>query len=124
MKRYSDQTKNKIDASEVWRPVHGWPYLVSNHGRLARSDTKQLKSLGSQKYMDSGPRLRFVILKNNGRRHRVMIGTLVAEAFIGPRPEGFVVLYKDRNYNNNHVDNLRYAPRAEAVAHHRGDIHE
>lgn len=38
--------------------------------------------------------------------HRVH--SLVAEAFIGPRPPGLIVCHKDGNPKNNNVDNLYY----------------
>lgn len=41
--------------------------------------------------------------------------SLVAEAFIGTRPEGFEVCHNDGNPANNHVSNLRYGTRSENV---------
>ncbi|MFA6043375.1 MAG: HNH endonuclease [Phycisphaerales bacterium] len=42
---------------------------------------------------------------------QVPIHTLVAGAFIGPRPPGLVVDHIDQNPLNNHVGNLRYVTR-------------
>lgn len=44
------------------------------------------------------------------------IHQLVAEAFIGPRPEGLETCHNDGDPTNNHVGNLRYATHAENAA--------
>lgn len=115
-----DQTKTDLLPGEAWRPVAGWPYLCSNYGRVARAETKQLKGLISQHYVQgsSKPNFRFVLLKNKGEMRRVMIGRLVAETWIGPCPKDHAVIYIDRNYNNNHFTNLKYATKEEAKAYH------
>jgi hypothetical protein len=38
---------------------------------------------------------------------------LVAEAFLGPRPDGYVVYHIDEDATNNVPDNLKYTTRAE-----------
>lgn len=45
------------------------------------------------------------------------VHVLVAEAFIGPRPEKFDVNHKDKNRANNRVENLEYCSRAENIRH-------
>lgn len=47
----------------------------------------------------------------------VTIHVLVAEAFIGPRPEGDIhICHYDGNPENNHASNLRYGTRQENIA--------
>lgn len=46
--------------------------------------------------------------KINGRVHQ-----LVAKAFLGERPEGYVLDHIDRNRANNHYTNLRYVSLSE-----------
>lgn len=54
-----------------------------------------------------------VLLSMNGRSINKMVATLVAEAFLGPRPKGLLVLHNDGNAKNNSVRNLRYGTQKE-----------
>ena len=49
----------------------------------------------------------------NGKQKTKLVHQLVAECFIGPRPEGLVVDHIDRNKTNNNASNLRYATISE-----------
>ncbi len=49
-----------------------------------------------------------VHLKTNGRMKRVLVHTLVAEAYLPPRPEGHQVRHLDGAKANNHADNLAW----------------
>lgn len=46
-------------------------------------------------------------------RRATYVHNLVAEAFIGDRPDGYVIDHIDGNYLNNNVDNLRYVTQLE-----------
>ncbi len=106
---------------EEWRPVAGWPYLVSNMGRVVRVESCQLKTFLPQRFNSAGrPYPRFVQLKQHDQVKKVMVGNLVMEAFVGPRPPNSIVLYLDGNVNNNDLKNLRYATRGEAALYHQG----
>ncbi len=48
-----------------------------------------------------------------GAQKRTFVHVLVAEAFLGPKPDGMVVDHKDRNRSNNDISNLRYITQAE-----------
>lgn len=100
---------------EIWKSIDGYPaYEVSNLGRVRSyflkgriskvSDEPQRILKGGRTKCsywvvtligDSGPRTRFI--------HQ-----LVAEAFIGPRPEGYFVCHKDDNKDDNRASNLCY----------------
>jgi hypothetical protein len=62
-----------------------------------------------------------VTLTKDGVSKVIHAHTLVAEAFIGPRPSGMNILHEDGNQSNNHVYNLRYGTQkqnhADARAH-------
>lgn len=44
------------------------------------------------------------------RRGTFLVHTLVAETFLGPKPEGMVVSHVDGDRSNNSVANIRYVP--------------
>ena len=99
---------------EEWRPVvglGGW-YDVSSHGNVrswhlnkwGRRDTP--KPLAQAIHKD-GRRQVFLRLPGEKGVNR-KVHTLVAEAFIGPRPTGLDVCHDDGDASNNHVSNLRY----------------
>lgn len=105
---------------EEWRKV-AWSkdYEVSSLGRVrswkpyGRSKDKPLKPyIKSQWFLNGYPA---VILTNGKNRKSCMVHTLVAEAFLGKRPTGYVIAHKDDNRLNNKLDNLRYATRSENI---------
>lgn len=49
------------------------------------------------------------------RNYTKYIHGLVAEAFLGPRPEGYQVDHKDGNRSNNHISNLEYVTAKENI---------
>ena len=84
-----------------WKVIPSYPnYEVSSIGTVRRLDSK-----------------RMLIISINGRAgyEQVWIDggskpchILVAEAFIGPRPKGYVIDHIDENKQNNRPINLRY----------------
>ena len=124
--------------TEQWRAVPGYEgfYEVSDHGRVRSLDRTIVTKAGVSKTLNGkvlkqtmGKRgyVSIMMSRNNGTRRRETQG-LVAEAFLGPRPEGYDVCHNDGNPSNNHVDNLRYDTRAGNMAdrvqhgtHARGD---
>lgn len=114
-------TVSSIDKSE-WRPVPGYEGLfeVSDDGRV-RSITRVIKS-GLGKRTLKGRELKpsthakgykLVSLRANNKRRSTAIHILVAEAFLGPRPDdSWVVTHIDGNPTNNRPDNLMWVTRA------------
>ena len=93
-----------------WRPVKGF------EGRYEISDDGRVRSLlGHGCYMSPGTSqgYQFVILRKNGVPHNRRVHTLVAAAFLGPRPQGLVVNHIDHNRANNHYTNLEYVSHTE-----------
>ena len=92
-----------------WKEIFGGAYEVSYAGSVRRlwggKGAKPGKILRQQ--LKSGYRSVAISVKGFGKRYYVH--HLVAEAFIGPRPEGHVIHHKDGNRSNNVAFNLEYA---------------
>lgn len=112
--------------NETWLPVTGYEgfYEVSDKGRV-RSISRQVLSRnrwGAVSIQLRGKILTLlenkagyhkVLLSKNGKATNKLVSTLVAEAFLGPRPAGLLVLHGDGNAKNNRLGNLRYGTQKD-----------
>lgn len=98
--------------SEEWRWIPGFEneYSVSNHGRV-RSHLRKPRYLSTRSLSTNG----YSLIKLRGKT--VYIHMVVAEVFLGPRPEGFEINHKDLNKTNNDVSNLEYVTHSENMEH-------
>lgn len=115
---------DKQPTIERWKPVNGYEgiYEVSDHGRVRSIDRTVTYSNG-QVHRYKGKILRtplmqqtgypFVSLHIQGERQVRTVHSLVAETFIGTRPEGMEVCHNDGDRTNNHLDNLRYGTSSD-----------
>ncbi|TMZ72777.1 hypothetical protein EMG21_26050 [Klebsiella pneumoniae] len=90
-----------------WRDIPGYEglYQVSNTGEFRRVWAN--KTTPKALHTDRAGYKRAKLYKN-GKARTVLVAVAVAEAFIGPRPDGMEVCHNDGNNQNNHVNNLRY----------------
>lgn len=104
---------------EEWRAVVGFEgrYEVSNHGRV-RSVPHVLTYKDGRQRLNPGKVLklqardaRYLSVSLDGQSHRVH--QLVADAFIGPCPDGCIVLHRDDDGYHNAATNLRYGTHGE-----------
>ena len=113
---------DKQPTIERWRDIPGHPgYQVSDHGRVRSVDRTVTRSDGhvrrykgkvlSAPLNPDGHPVVCLYIQRKSKLHTVH--SLVAETFIGTRPEGMEVCHNDGNHTNNHVDNLRYGTRSE-----------
>ena len=113
-----------MSAVEQWKPVHGYEgiYEVSSHGRVrsvgrtvTRSDGQvhRLKGKVLSAALAQRGGYPIVSLYAHGKNKMRYVHSLVAEAFIGTRPEGMEVCHGDGDPNNNHVENLRYGTQSD-----------
>ncbi len=106
---------------EVWRDVVGLEgyYEVSSLGRVRSLDRYLECADGSirlyrgkirKPQMSPTGQPRSYVLQVPGKRRAAEPQVLVAEAFLGPRPEGHLVKHLDNNLRNNTPENLAYWP--------------
>lgn len=112
---------------EDWReiPDTDGKYQASSLGNI-RSVERTVEYSGSRSHsrLVPGKTLRpsvyrgypFVGLIMKGVRRTRTTATLVAAAFLGPRPEGMEVCHNDGQRGNSRADNLRYGTRLENEA--------
>lgn len=106
---------------EQWKTIPGWPgYEVSNLGRV-----RSYRGLGGTvPYLVRDPRpkrtwiaatgyLSVSLQVSPGRCSAVHVHSLVARAFLGPRPHGLQVAHNDGDRSNARLSNLRYATPVE-----------
>lgn len=104
------------DPKEEWRDVVGWEerYRVSSHGRvmgLYKGEKVLSPSINPDGYASVG-----LCNSKAGKKYkRIKVASLVAEAFIGPRPPGSVVCHNDGSRGNDKLSNLRYATQKENI---------
>lgn len=103
---------------EEWRPVEGWPYEVSNRGRVRRSNSR-----GSgvprvlKPYANRNGHLQVRLCDGPRPYIQPYVHRLVICAFVGPQPTPrHEVAHWDGNPRNNSVGNLRWATSAENMA--------
>jgi hypothetical protein len=100
-----------VEDAEKWLPVLGFElYEVSDHGRLRR-DGCMLKL-----HPVPGGYLKAQLWRD-GKLFARLIHILVAEAFIGERPDGEEVNHKDGDKHHNRAANLEYLTRSENLRH-------
>lgn len=94
-------------------------YEVNENGTILRNvkSKKQLKIKLDMHHSKKGYYATFVRLNVDGKStiKRVMLHTVVAECWLGPKPEGYEVDHKDRNSHNNDYRNLRYVTKSEQM---------
>lgn len=100
---------------EEWRSVVGCEgeYEVSNRGRVRSLDRVVETSRGPRKYRGrmlkcSTARTPDYPVVNLRRGISERVHNLVLEAFVGPRPDGYVACHDDGDPYNNHLSNLRW----------------
>lgn len=83
-------------------------YEVSNMGHVRRVTTQRGTFSGRHLRGGTGLDGAKVDLWRDGRRISMYIRDLIALAFIGPRPQGMVAVFRDGNPLNLTAANIRY----------------
>ena len=103
-----------LNCIEEWRAVVGYEgnYEVSSIGRLKTLCDRN----GSVRMLSLCVSIRgyqVVNLVKNKQRKQIGIHRIVAEAFVGPKPDGYFVMHIDGNPLNNVATNIRYGTPQE-----------
>lgn len=99
----------QVFKNEVFRTIEGYggAYSVSNFGRVKR----KLKD-GTKKFVlpifNKVGKFFHVNISWRNQTYLKRIPTLVAECFIGKRPQGYKVTHKNGLFYENHAQNLQY----------------
>lgn len=90
-------------------------YEVREDGRIIRNakSKKQLKIIVD--YHHAQARYCFTFINRNHQVKRISIAKVVAECWLGEKPEGYEIDHIDRNSQNNNYRNLRYVTHSEQM---------
>lgn len=91
-------------------------YYIARDGRLGRKLDENVYKLIAPKCQTTGY-MQYNILMADGTRKYKLVHTLVAAAFIGPKPKNLVVNHKNGVKTDNRVENLEYVTRSENSKH-------
>lgn len=110
--------------NEEWRYIKGFEgiFQVSDQGRVKRLSYDVKRGYGyihmEEKIITPftwQSRYLRVDLHYCGKRLSIYVHKLVAETFIGERPEGYVIDHINRDYLDNRLCNLRYITPSENI---------
>lgn len=116
----SEHTPAPENQQEEWRPAVGLEgvYEVSDLGRVRRvgkmRGTRVGHILTCTKDRSGYSKVK---LSRDDVDYTRKVHRLVAEAFLGPIPDGLVVNHKDSNPGNNRADNLEYITQKANMEH-------
>lgn len=107
-----------MHTDEEWRPVVGF------EGKYEVSDEGRIRSIRRNGYLNRVlmPGTNGYLYVSLGRKVRWRsVHSIVAEAFLGPRPNGMETCHNNGNPTDNRLENLRYdtlsANRRDTVTH-------
>lgn len=96
---------------EKIKPIIGFPrFFVTNLGRVLRKNSK-----GGFEEVKQHLNKRFYYDVGDGKTYTKKVSRLVAQAFIGPIPEGYFVDHIDCNKEHNYVTNLQIITNSENI---------
>ena len=90
-------------------------YEVSEDGRIFRNVKSKKQNKIIVDYHHSPAGYCFTFICREGKVQRIPIARVVAECWLGEKPEGYEIDHIDRNSQNNHYTNLRYVTKSEQM---------
>lgn len=90
-------------------------YEVSEDGRIFRNVKSKKQNKIIVDYHHSMKGYCYTFIHRGGKTQRIPIARVVAECWLGSKPEGYEIDHIDRNSLNNHRSNLRYCTKSEQM---------
>lgn len=90
-------------------------YEVSEDGRIFRNVKSKKQNKIIVDYHRSPAGYCFTFIYRDHKVQRIPIARVVAECWLGAKPEGYEIDHIDRNSQNNHYSNLRYVTKSEQM---------
>lgn len=104
----------KDAVTQEWRPVVGFPaYEVSNLGMVRNKKTGKYRTPTLKGTYEVGNKATWrtrVIFTEKGKMTAIKTHRIVAEAFLGSIPDGYIVSHKNDIAIDNRAENLEYVP--------------
>lgn len=102
-----------------WLPIPGYVgrYAVSNRGEVMSMNYRNTGLPGIMSPQDNTKGYLKVMLTVDGKWKSRSVHSLVAEAFIGPRPLGMDINHKNGVKKDNRPENLEYCSTAQNCQH-------
>ncbi len=94
-----------------WKPLHNWPYEISDMGQIRNMRTQHV--LIPMRCGQKRKQYSVVRLCDAGRQKDFKVHVLVLETFIGPRPKGTLALHKNDDTHNNSLTNVYWGTHAD-----------
>ena len=106
-----------IMANREFRKIPSLKFLyeVSEDGRIFRNVKSKKQNKIIVDYHHSPKGYCFTFVNRNKICQRIPIARVVAECWLGAKPEGYEIDHIDRNSLNNHWTNLRYVTKSEQM---------
>lgn len=107
--------------NETWKIISGWPYEVSNLGRVRRttggSNTWAGRILKELRIPRGYRSVRLYSTLKEQSWCNYTIHNLVLTAFVGLRPKGYQANHIDGDKTNNRLDNLEWVTQSQNKRH-------
>ena len=99
----------------MWKDIESLncKYQVSKSGKIRNKKTKRILKPQTSKF---GYQI-LTVRPNKNEQINIRIHQIVAETYIGEKPNGYVVNHKDGNKKNNNYKNLEYVTSSENNIH-------
>lgn len=104
----------------TWRPWRKGNYEVSSHGEVRRA-TPGRKTYVGRLLKLTKMKIGYLLVRPvvDGKNFQITVHSMVAEVFLGERPEGHEVNHIDGDKTNNRASNLEFVTHAGNMAHAR-----